>query len=241
MDKINKKKILVIAAHPDDEVYGMGGTIAKLSSEGNEVYVLIVTDGCTTQYSEDTRLEEIIEKKRIEAIKANEILGVTKVYFGNLPDMKLDNIPHIEVNNIIETTIREVEPDIVYTHFWGDVNMDHKCVYESTLVATRPTPQQKIKELYCYRVPSSTEWSPQITNSIFMSNTYYDISSYCEQKYDAISKYETELRPYPHPRSIKYVNIMDISTGLKCGLDSAEEFILIRKVNRENKNDKENI
>lgn len=224
-------KVLVIAAHPDDEVYGMGGTIAKLADEGNEVHILIATDGCITQYKDNPRLNEIILKKEKETINANEVLGVTKVHFGNLPDMKLDNVAHIEINSVIENVVRKIRPDIVYTHFYGDVNLDHQNVYKSTLVAVRPVPGQSIKELYCYRVPSSTEWSPQIVNSsIFMPNIFVDISKYSQKKHEAIKLYETEIRDYPHPRSIEYVEKCDCATGLKCGIGLAEEFMLLRKI-----------
>ena len=128
-------KILVIAAHPDDEVYGMGGTIARLSAEGNEVHVLIVTDGCTAQYAGRPDLPEIVAQKHEESFRANEFLGVKKVHFGTFPDMKLDTVPHVELNRLIEDTVNAVQPEAVYTHFYGDVNLDHQMVYRSTLVA----------------------------------------------------------------------------------------------------------
>jgi LmbE family N-acetylglucosaminyl deacetylase len=223
-------KVLVIAAHPDDEVYGMGGTIAKLASQGDKVYVLIVTDGCTSQYRHSSNLDEILKRKYEEAKRANDVLGVQKIFYGNLPDMRLDITEHIEVNNVIENVVKEIEPDVVYTHFYGDVNLDHQCVYRSTLVAVRPLPGQSVKELYCYRVPSSTEWSPQNSSTTFMPNVYSDISNYFMKKYDAIMQYQTEIKDYPHPRSIECVEKLDFCTGLKCGLASAEEFMLLRKI-----------
>ena len=112
-------KILVIAAHPDDEVYGMGGTIAKLSEAGDEVHVLFVTDGCTAQYRNDPRLPQILAQKQEEARRANALLGVKAVHFGTLPDMRLDTVPHVEVNQLIEETVDAVAPEVVYTHFFG--------------------------------------------------------------------------------------------------------------------------
>ena len=223
-------KILVIAAHPDDEVYGMGGTIAKFASQGNEVSVLIVTDGCTAQYRNNENLSTILKTKYNEAEKANNILGVKKIYFGDLPDMRLDNTDHIKINNIIEETVEKIKPELVFTHFYGDVNVDHQYVYKSTLVAVRPTPNQSVKELYCYRVPSSTEWSPQIVSSSFFSNVIIDISDFSLKKSEAINQYQTEIRNYPHPRSVKYVEKLDCATGLKYGIGSAEEFMLLRKI-----------
>lgn len=228
-------KILVVAAHPDDEVYGMGGTIAKLADEGNEVHVLIVTDGSTTQYAGRPDLEQILENKRQETSAAAQILGVKKVHYGFLPDMKLDTLPHVEVNRVIEQAVREIQPDVVYTHFYGDVNLDHQMVYRSTLVAVRPVPSQCVKELYCYYVPSSTEWSPQLTHTAFMANVKVDISKYEEKKKQALLAYKTEIREYPHPRSAQYVQEMDRVCGLQWGMAGSEGFVLLRKIEKNEK------
>lgn len=223
-------KILVVAAHPDDEVYGMGGTMAKLSKAGHKVHVLIVTDGCTAQYRNDPRLPDILTQKREEACRANALLGVTEVHFGTLPDMRLDTVPHVEVNRLIEEMVDKVQPDVVYTHFYGDVNLDHQMVYRSTLVAVRPIPGQTVKELYCYRVPSSTEWSPQLCHTAFMPNTMVDISRFTDRKEAALLAYQTEARPYPHPRSAQYVRETDRACGLQWGMGSSEAFMLLRKL-----------
>ena len=220
-------KILVIAAHPDDEVYGMGGTMAKLSSQGNEIYTLIVTEGCSTQYRGN---KEIIEKKKEEAIEANKILGVKEVMFGDLPDMKLDTLPHVSINRIIEEIIDKVKPDVVYTHHKGDVNKDHRMVYESTLVATRPTYLQCVKKLLCYQVPSSTEWNAPVVDEIFIPNAFEDIEMYYSLKEQAILTYKTEIREYPHPRSLKGLEISAARWGMVVGKKYAEAFELIRKV-----------
>ena len=223
-------KILVVAAHPDDEVYGMGGTIAKLASEGHEVHVLIVTDGSTTQYAGRSDLEEILKRKRNETLDAAQILGVSKVHFGSLPDMKLDTVSHVEVNRTIEQVISAIQPEVVYTHFYADVNLDHQMVYRSTLVAVRPVPGQCVKELYCYYVPSSTEWSPQLANTAFLPNVRVDISDYSSIKERALLAYKTEIREYPHPRSARYVQEMDYSCGLQWGIGNSENFMLLRKI-----------
>ena len=156
------KKILVIGAHPDDETFGMGGTIAKHSLIGNEIHVLILTDGSSAQYS---NFQEMIEKKKLEAKKAMDILSVKNIQFGTLPDMKLDTVPHIEINKIIEEKINDFEPDYIFTHHWGDLNKDHRCIFESTMVAARPINSPSIKKIYCYEIPSSTEWQ-------FPNNSY---------------------------------------------------------------------
>lgn len=223
-------RVLVVAAHPDDEVYGMGGTMAKLSAQGHEVHVLIVTDGCTAQYADRPDLPEIIQKKQAEAREANRLLGVRQIHFGTFPDMRLDTVPHVELNQLIEETVDAVRPQAVYTHFYGDVNLDHQMVYRSTLVAVRPVPGQCVRELYCYRVPSSTEWSPQLGHTVFLPNVMEEIEDYAEAKERALLAYQTEARPYPHPRSAQYVRETDRARGLEWGLGPAEAFWQLRRI-----------
>lgn len=224
------KKVLVIAAHPDDEVLGVGGTVAKLSAEGVECHLLIVTDGSSSQYRDSDHLHEIIEAKIKETKGCADLLGFKSIHYGELPDMKLDKTPHIVVNQVIERVINEVQPDTVFTHFWGDVNRDHQEVYNSTLVAVRPVMGQVVRELYCYRVPSSTEWTPNKGDTMFMPNVFVNIEKYAEQKYMAFACYSTELREYPHPRSVQYLRETDKAVGLRVGLLAAEEFVLLRKL-----------
>lgn len=223
------KRILVIVAHPDDEILGMGGTIAKYVAEGENVALLIVTDGSTSQYKGNPELNNILEIKERETQKAAKILGICKVYYGGQQDMQLDLTPHTVVNATIEKVINEFEPDVVYTHFEGDINKDHQCVYQSTLVACRPVPNQRIKELYSFSVPSSTEWNVQNQKTVFIPNVYVNIEGeYAEKKYEAMTAYMTELREYPHPRSIEALRILDKAVGLQVGLECAESFIIHR-------------
>lgn len=229
MENINK--ILVIAAHPDDEVLGLGGSIAKFADMGKEVHLLIVTDGSSAQYRGSSQLEEIFQKKKKETENCAKILGIRSISYGGLPDMRLDTVPHIEINDVIERVIERVQPDTVFTHFWGDVNVDHQCVYHSTMVAVRPLASQVVKKVYCYSVPSSTEWSPSLTQTMFMPNTFVDISGkYAQLKYDALACYETELREYPHPRSVEHIEKQDNAEGLKMGMETAEKFVLLRSI-----------
>ena len=224
------KNILVIAAHPDDEVLGMGGTIAKLVKEGCVVDVLIVTDGSSSQYRDLNNLSEIIEAKKLETRNCADLLGIRNIYYGGLPDMKLDCTPHIDINKTIENVIDKVQPDTIFTHFWGDVNLDHQNVYKSTLVTVRPVLGQVVRNLYCYRVPSSTEWTPNKEDTMFMPNYFVDIEMYAEQKYKAFACYSTELRDYPHPRSVQYLRESDKAAGLRVGMLAAEEFVMLRKL-----------
>ena len=224
------KKVLVIAAHPDDEVLGVGGTVAKLSAQGVECHLLIVTDGSSAQYRDVDDLQAIIDAKKLEAQGCADILGFKSIHYGELPDMQLDTTPHIQINQVIGKVVEQVQPDTVFTHFWGDVNLDHQNVYKSTLVVVRPVMGQVVKELYCYRVPSSTEWTPNKADTMFMPNYFVDIEQFAEQKYKAFACYTTELREYPHPRSVQYLRETDKAAGLRVGMLAAEEFILLRKL-----------
>lgn len=223
-------RILVIVAHPDDEVLGMGGTIKKLTTSGAEVHLLIVTDGSTSQYYGAEDLDKIILEKKKETKKSAELLGIKSIIYGGLPDMKLDITPHTEINKVIENAIDDICPDTVFTHFWGDVNKDHQAVYESTLVAVRPLPGQVVKELYCFSVPSSTEWNPCKQDTIFLPNIFVEIEEYKQQKYEAMSAYATELRAYPHPRSIQHLQELDVAVGLQIGMKATESFVCLRKL-----------
>lgn len=229
---LQNRRILVIVAHPDDEVLGMGGSIAKFSSSGASVALLIITDGSSSQYrNADVTL--IKEQKKIETQKSADILGISKIYYAYLPDMQLDTTPHIEINESIEKIIKLFQPTDVFTHFWGDVNRDHQRVYESTLVACRPVGDNAPARLFAYSVPSSTEWNIQIGQNIFCPTWYIDIDGdFAEKKYAAMACYATELRQYPHPRSIEYIRNADKAEGNRVGLHSAESFILLRNIER---------
>lgn len=222
------ERILVIAAHPDDEVLGVGGTISKLSNQGHEIYTHIITDGSSTQYKGDLEKQE---KKKREAEAANKILGIKKVFFGELPDMKLDTIPHIKINQEIEKIINKINPEVVFTHHYGDVNKDHKLIFESTLVACRPTPNKNVKKLYTYETLSSTEWGNSNSNDIFIPNMYVQLEEKnIEQKCSAMQEYKTELRDYPHPRSVEAILNNSKQRGNEIGYYYAESFRLIRGI-----------
>ena len=221
------KKILVIGAHPDDETYGMGGTIARYCSNNDIVHVLIITDGSSSQYE---NYEEMIERKKNETRNAMDILGLKNIEFNMLPDMKIDTIPHVKINSIIEKKIADFKPDIVYTHFWGDANKDHRLVFESTIVAIRPTSDQSVKKVYSYEIPSSTEWQAPISDLQFHPTSYIDISDFLDKKIRAIECFKSEIKPFPHPRSPEAVKIYNKRTGNSICILAAERFFLLREI-----------
>jgi len=221
-------KVLVLAAHPDDEVLGVGGTIAYHVDKGDQVYVAIVTEGSSTQY--DGEPEKILQKKE-EAEKVKSILGISKVIYLNLPDMKLDTLAKIEINKRVNEVISTIKPDTIYTHFFGDINSDHHAVFEATMVASRPVGNYTVKKILCYFTPSSTEWAAQTINNAFLPNVYVDISKYIKKKLSAMDQYKSELRPYPHPRSLEALTIIGKYWGQQIGVEAAEPFMLIREIN----------
>jgi LmbE family N-acetylglucosaminyl deacetylase len=226
-------RILIIAAHPDDEVYGVGGTIVKHVQAGDEVFVCMLTEGTTTQYRhqmKDDELNRLIEQKKQETLKAAEILGIKEVFFCDLPDMKLDMLSHADVNYPIEECVKNIKPEVVYTHHWGDVNKDHRLAFESTMVAVRPGFYTPIRKVLIYETPSSSEWNAPILTNLFIPNVFVDISSTLHLKIEAMKAYVSEMREFPHPRSIEAVTIYAQKRGLAVGREAAECFMSIREV-----------
>ncbi len=218
-------RVLVIAAHPDDEVLGMGGTIALHSDRGDTVRIVCVTDGSSTQYPGDS---EIREQKEAEARHAAGELRVSDYVHLDLPDMRLDTLPHVEINAVIEEQIRSFAPQVVYT-VHPDVNRDHRALFDSVAVATRPTPDQVVRRVLTYAPTSSTEWTPAPLNW-FVPNWLVDISGTLERKLAAFAHYETERRDYPHPRSERAIRAAAEFYGASCGCEYAEPFVLVRSL-----------
>lgn len=222
-------KTLVIAAHFDDEVLGCGGTIAKLTNEGHEVHVCVLTDSCTAQYRGKAS-DEMVKQKMAESEEVNKTLGIKNTHVSDFPDMKLDTIPHVELNREIEQHIRRIKPEVVYTHHWGDVNKDHRLVFESTMVAVRPVEHSSVKRVLCYEVPSATEWAAPTPGNIFAPNVFVDIGKTLDRKVAAMEMYRSEIRKYPHPRSVENITNQAFLRGSSVGLVAAESFMLIREV-----------
>lgn len=216
-------RVLVVAAHPDDEVLGMGGTIAVHTGRGDQVRVVVVTDGSSTQYPGDA---EIRARKEEEARRAARELGVEDYVHLDLPDMRLDTLAHVDLNRVVEEHVRDLEPVIVYT-VQPDVNRDHRALFDSVAVATRPAPGQPVRRLLTYAPTSSTEWTPAPV-TWFVPNWFVDVTATIEQKVAAFACYETELRPYPHPRSERAIRATASHYGASCGCEYAEPFVLVR-------------
>lgn len=210
-------KILVFAAHPDDEVLGCGGTIAKLAGR-NEITLCIVTDGASAQYSDQRFIE--IRKKAAE--DASKLLGIRNIKTLPFSDQKLDLIPQLELNRTLEKVIDEERPEIIYTHSSHDINKDHRLTYESTMVACRPF-RRKVKRLICYELPG-------VHLHQFEPNVYVDITDTIDRKLEAFKKYSTEIEDAPKPRSIDSIRAWAAMRGIESENKYAEAFRLVREI-----------
>ena len=217
------ERVLVLAAHPDDEVLGMGGTIAVHTSHGDSLRIVCVTDGSSTQYPGDAATRT---RKEEEAKRAAGELGVGDYVHLDLPDMRLDTLPHVEVNRVVEEQVSDFAPSVVYTPH-PDVNLDHRALFDSVVVATRPLPGQAVRRVLTYAPTSSTEWTPAARNW-FVPNWFVDITETLDRKLAAFAHYETERRSYPHPRSDRAIRAAAELHGASCGCEYAEPFVLVR-------------
>lgn len=221
---MNFQNVLVVAAHPDDEVLGVGGTIPLIKQRGGRVTVVIVTDGSSTQYAGNSG---ILTRKQQQAQQANDILGTNQLVQWDFPDMRLDTVAHCELNQAFENLIRERQFDAVFVQNGDDINLDHQMIYRSVLVATRPIPGQSVAALFGYHVNSSTEWGGRTQNTVFCPNYFVDITATIQTKLDAMQVYTDELRDAPHPRSILGIRQRSAVTGHEVGFEYAEPFKLM--------------
>lgn len=223
------KKVLVVAAHPDDETLGAGGVIAKHITLGDSVSVLILGEGVASrkEHGEDYSKER--EALRADANRALAKLGVTDVSFLDFSDNSFDVVPLLKIIKAVERAIAEKRPDIVYTHHWGDLNVDHRITFDAVLTACRPL-GNTVKKILCFEVPSSTEWNAQTVENAFMPNAFVDITEVLEKKISALKEYKSEMRPYPHPRSLEGIEILAKMRGLAIGRKAAEAFEIVREI-----------
>ena len=210
--------ILILAAHPDDESVGMGGTIKKLSKK-NKIHLCVLTEGVSAQYKD----KKMILERKNACKKSGKILGISNYTFLDFPDMKLDSVSHLEINRELEKIIKKFNPKIVYTTSRHDINKDHQIVFESTLVVTRPQ-SSNVKQVFSYETAG-------MTINRFSPTVFEDISKEFKYKIKSFRMYKSELRPFPHPRSLKAIENLAIQRGVESGTKKAEAFELIRFIN----------
>lgn len=216
------KKILIVAAHPDDEVLGCFGTVAKYIQDGYEAYTLILGEGKT---SRDGASKEEITLLHKEIQKANKAIGIKKVYIESLPDNRFDSVPLLDIIKIINKVKEEVQPEIIFTHFANDLNIDHQLTCQAVLTATRPMEGECVKEIYAFEILSSTEWNYPLS---FSPDTFVNVKETLQLKQEAMNYYQSELRSYPHPRSLKGIQINAHYRGMSVGLEAVEAFKTLR-------------
>ncbi len=227
MGKSNTKNVLVVAAHPDDEVLGCGATIAKHTVSGHRVRVLILGEGIASRKN----LSLYQKRKEIKLLhssarRANRILGVEKVVFKNFPDNQFDSISLLKIIQDIEEEINEFEPVLIYTHHFGDVNIDHRLTQEAIRAAARPTEDSCVNQILSFEIPSSTEWNFN-RGDVFQPNVFIDARRTFDAKLQALSEYASELRDFPHPRSLEYIKALAQMRGGNVGYKKAEAFELV--------------
>jgi LmbE family N-acetylglucosaminyl deacetylase len=218
-------RVLVIAPHADDEILGVGGTIAKYIDEGHEVFVCIMTTGHPSMYPDD-----ILKKTRAEVIAAHNFLGIKDTFFLEFPAVMISETPKYEINKKLFETIEKVKPDTVFIPHFGDMHYDHYIVTQSAMVGLRPINEHKVVEIYSYETLSETEWNIPHAAYAFIPNTFIDITKHLEKKRKAMSFYKTQLKMHPHARSIEAIEALAKLRGSTIGVGAAEAFCLIRRI-----------
>jgi len=223
--------VLVVAAHPDDEILGCGGTMTRLAREGDEVRIAILAEGMSSRYAhrEDADPQKL-QHLHARAKQAADKVGAKEVVLCKLPDNRLDTVPLLDVVKTVEELVARFRPEIIYTHHPGDLNVDHGVVHRAVLTATRPMSGQCVRDVYAFEVPSSTEWAFQRLEPSFRPNVFVDITDSLETKIAALACYDTETRKFPHPRSAEALRAIATRWGSVVGLQAVEAFELIRSV-----------
>ncbi len=226
--------VLVVAAHPDDEVLGCGGTIARYAAEGHEVHIAILGEGISSRHhARDDAAPEAMAKLRDDANTAGRQMGARSVVFGGLADNRFDEVALLDVIKVVEGWVTTYKPEAIYTHHPGDLNVDHGVTFRAVLTATRPVDGHvSVPDLYTFEVPSSTEWAFQRIEPVFRPNVFEEIASTLEQKIAAMECYESERRAAPHPRSPEMLRAAAARWGSIAGMSAAEPFELIRSLRR---------
>jgi len=218
-------RVLVLAAHPDDEVLGCGGVMARHAAEGDEVYVAVMSRGV-----EELFAPEQIGRTRDELAAAHRIIGVKSAIFLDFPAPKLDTIPGHQLADALVTQLRKIEPDVLYIPHQGDLHSDHKATFWAALVASRPTGGSSPSQVLCYETLSETEWGATASAEAFVPTVFVNISEYISVKLRAMACYVSQLKTPPNPRSLKAIEALAVYRGSTVSVAAAEAFVLVRQV-----------
>lgn len=221
------KKFLIIVAHPDDELLGCGGTAAKLISEGYEGKSIILSKGMLSRGNEYEKYLNIhIENSE----KANKEIGIEKIKIYNFPDNTFDTVSLLEIIKTVEKEISEYRPDIIFTHHGDDLNVDHQKTFQAVMTACRPQPDFLNPDIYTFFVVSASDWVDGYSMKTFVPNTFVNIEKFIDKKIKALSFYNTEMKDYPHSRSLESLQIFSQYWGNRVGYNYCEPLCLIRKI-----------
>lgn len=225
------RTILVVAAHPDDEILGVGGTAARHVAEGDLVYALILGEGQTSrgEHREDVSRNTVaaLHKNTMESAKE---IGYRDVFFTDFPDNRFDKVDLLDIVKTVEKYIEKIKPQIIYTHYSGDLNIDHQYTARAVLTASRPIGTYSVEEIYAFETLSSSEWNfDNSVQPVFSPNVYVDITNYYDKKEQAMKCYVSELCEFPHPRSLMGMEVLSRARGMTVGMERAEAFMLVRK------------
>jgi len=223
------KKVLVIAAHPEDELLGLGGTVRKLADAGKEVRAVILAEGITSRADrrEDANQDELAALRE-DAEKAAGIVGYQSIDFCGLPDNRMDSVDLLDIIKTVSKFVEKYHPDTIFTHHHGDLNIDHRRTCEAVLTACRPVGEYGVKRIYAFETPSSTEWN-YVYSEPFTPNVYVDVTDTLEAKVDGMACYRSESTVYPHPRSGEALRALGRLRGSNVGFEMAEAFMLLRE------------
>lgn len=222
--------VLIVAAHPDDEVLGCGATAARHAAAGDAVHVAILAEGIASRGAPGLKEAGAIEALQTDARAVAGMLGAKSISFAGLPDNRMDTEPLLDVVKRVEAWLAECDADIVYTHHPGDLNVDHRVTFQAVLTATRPVPGARVRELYAFEVASSTEWAFQLLQPAFRPNVFVDVAATIELKVRCLERYAGECRAFPHPRSREALLASAQRWGAAVGLAYAEPFELVRSI-----------
>jgi len=222
-----QKKILIVVAHPDDEVLGCGASVVKLIKQGYKAYTLILGEGKTSRdvKRDVTNKQKELQMLNAETQKASSILGIEKTFVYNFPDNRFDSVALLDIIKVVTDVKEKIKPDIIFTHFENDLNIDHRITYQAVLTATRPTKNETVKEIYSFEILSTTEWNYPL---LFSPDVFFDVSNTLSTKINAMKKYKSELREFPHPRSLKGIKLNAKYHGMRVGKKYVEAFKTVR-------------
>jgi len=223
---LSATRVLVVAAHPDDETLGCGGTMARLSAGGAEIDIVFFTNGVDARGSDEVL--DASGRRRGAALQAMVALGAREPTFLDFPDNRLDTVSMLDLAVAVEQQIAQSRPSLILTHNANDLNVDHRQVHEAVMTAARPQPGHQSPDVLCFEVPSSTEWRAQTAGNAFVPQVFVDISEYLDSKIEALRFYADELRPWPHARSIRGIEHLAGRRGASSGVEAAEAFMVAR-------------